>query len=309
MACVAAAVIVGMLFRLFESRPKVRNYILVIIFVTQGIQLYLGAEYRWNGAPWGGQWFDVSVPEKLKTEPNLYLTLGSQSNSFLAPFLAKDSGLVNFSGGYTLDPEGANGARVRALIQKFSPNLRVVVRGARLYEDVERRAPRRSEVDDALQSFGLRTDMGECPTITVHGLPPDLEIRYEISLLTEPQIRDSTSLVTCRVVPDTADRSALIVRQRAVDLVFDRLEDACPKLFQPRRLVTVHDGAVWRRLYSSTDITAWISYGRVKFGDPMRANSGFIDVGRESEWAQAPLRLDCGSRNGVYFAHVLESKR
>jgi hypothetical protein len=308
MACIAAAVIVGMLFRLFESRPKIRNYILVIIFVTQAVQLYLGAEYRWNGAPWGGQWFDVSVPEKLKTEPNLYLTLGSQSNSFLAPFLAKDSGLVNFSGGYTLDPEGANGAHVRALIRRFSPNLRVVVRGARLYEDAERRAPRRSEVDDALQSFGLRTDMGDCATITVHGLPPDLEIRYETSLPMEPQIRDSTSLVTCRVVPDTTDRSALIVRQRAVDLVFDRLEDACPKLFQPRRLVTVHDGAVWRRLYSSTDITAWVSYGRVKFGDPMRAGNGLIDVGRESDWAKAPLHLDCGSRNGVYFAHVLDSK-
>jgi hypothetical protein len=110
MACAAAAVIVGMLFLLFESRPKVRNYILAIILVTQAVQLYMGAEYRWNGVPWGGQWFDLSVPEKLKTEPNLYLTLGTQSNSFLAPFLAKDSGVVNIAGGYTLDPEGANGA-------------------------------------------------------------------------------------------------------------------------------------------------------------------------------------------------------
>ena len=70
MACVAAAVIVGMLFRLFESRPKVRHYILFVIFATQAIQLYMGAEYRWDKAPWGGPWFDVSVPEKLKTEPN-----------------------------------------------------------------------------------------------------------------------------------------------------------------------------------------------------------------------------------------------
>jgi hypothetical protein len=309
MACVAAAVIVGMLFRLFESRPKVRNYVLVIIFATQAVQLYMGAEYRWNGAPWGGQWFDVAVPEKLKTEPNLYLTLGAQSNSFLAPFLAKDSGLVNISGGYTLDPEGANGARVRSLIRRFSPNLRVVIRGAKLYENAEHRAPRRSEVDDALQRFGLRTDLGECATITVHGLSPDLEIRYETSLPLEPQIRDTTYIVTCRVVPDTADRSALIARQQAVDLVLDRLEDACPKLFQPRRLVTVHDGDIWRRVYASTDITAWVSHGRVKFGDPMRADNGFMDLGSESDWAKAPLRLDCGSRNGAYFAHVLQSNR
>ncbi len=150
MACVAAAVIVGMLFRLFESRPKGRNYILAIIFVTQAVQLYLGAEYRWNGVPWGGQWFDVSVPEKLKTEPNLYLTLGTQSNSFLAPFLAKDSGLVNVWGGYTLDPGSANGARVKALIRRFSPNVRVAFLTSKPNENGTRSSAR---VGDPLPEF------------------------------------------------------------------------------------------------------------------------------------------------------------
>src|SRR5258708_15750017 len=117
MACVAAAVMVGLLFRLFESRPKVRNYILVVIFVTQAVQLYMGAEYRWNGAPWGGPWFQVSVPDKLKTESSLYLTLGTQTNSFLAPFVAMGSGFINVAGGYTLYPDGANGVHARALIQ------------------------------------------------------------------------------------------------------------------------------------------------------------------------------------------------
>jgi len=303
MACVAAVVITGMLFRLFESRPKARNYTLAIIFVTQAVQLYMGAEYRWNGVPWGGQWFDVSVPEKLKTEPNLYLTLGTLSNSFLAPFLAKDSGFVNVAGGYTLDPDGANGARVRALIHRFSPNLRVVFVAAKPYENAEGPEPL-PQVEDALLWFGLRPDMDDCATITVHGLPPELEIRYQTSLPREPQNRDTTYVATCRLVPDTADRSALIARQRAVNLVFDRLEDACPKLFQPRRLVSVHYGDVWRRIYGGTDIVAWVSHGRVKFRDQIRPH-GVIDVGSESDWAKAPLRLDCGSRSGVYFAHIL----
>jgi hypothetical protein len=307
MACVAAAVIVGMLFRLFELQPKVRNYILAIIFVTQAVQLYMGAEYRWNGVPWGGQWFDLSVPEKLKTEPNLYLTLGTQSNSFLAPLLAKDSGFVNVAGGYTLDPEGVNGSRVKALIRRFSPNLRVVFLSTRPYEKFERKSL--SQVDDALQGFGLRNAMGDCATITVHGLPPELEIRYQTSLPQEPQDRNTTYLITCRVVSDViTDPSALIERQRAVNLVFDHLEDACPKLFQPRHLVTVHAGDAWRRLYGATDIVAWVSYGRVKFSDQIRPH-GLVDVGSESDWAKAPLRLDCGKRNGIYFAHVLQANR
>ena len=304
MACVAAAVVVGMLFRLFESRPKVRNYILAIIFATQAVQLYMGAEYRWNRAPWGGQWFDVSVPEELRSERNLYLTMGAQSNSFLAQFLAKESGLVNISGGYTLDPEGANGARVKALIRRFSPNLRFLVRDAKLHENTELRAPRRSEVDDALQWYGLRKDLSDCATISVHGLAPDLEARYKTSFPLEPQNRDTTYFVSCRVVSDSANLSALIARRRAVDVVFDRLEDACPALFRPRRLVTVHDGDVWERVYAGSDITATISHGRVKFSDAIRASNGLIDVGSERDWAKAPLHLECGRRGGVYFAHV-----
>jgi hypothetical protein len=306
MACVAAAVIVGLLFRLFESLPKVRNYILAFIFVTQAVQLYMGAEFRWNGVPWGGQWFDVSVPKKLKTEPQLYLTLGTQSNSFLAPFFAKESGFVNLIGGYTLDPEGPNGARVRTLIDRFSPNVRVVYLSARPSENAERRPL--PQVDNLLQLFGLRADMDTCATITVHGLPPALEIRVETSLPQEPQSRDTTYLVTCRVGPDTSDRSAIVARQRAVNLVFDRLEDSCPQLFQPRRLLAVHYGVVWQRIYGATDIVAWVSHGRVKFSDQIRPN-GLVDVGSESDWMKGPLRLECGKRDGVYFAHILSTNR
>ena len=304
MACVAAAIIVGLLFRLFDSRPKVRNYILVIILATQAIQLYLGAEYRWNGAPWGGPWFDVSMPEKLKKEPDLYLTLGVQSNSFIAPFVAKDSGFVNFAGGFTLDPDGANGSHVKALIRRFSPNVRVVFRGATQYKNAELHAPPAPEVDDALQRFGLRVDLRECATITIHGLPSEIEIRYATSVPQEAQNRETTYLVTCRVIADTRDPSEMLARLRAVDVVFDRIEDSCPALFKPRRLVTVHEGPVWRRLYGSSDISAWISRGRVKVADVIRPD-GIIDIGAESDWAKAPLRLDCGRRNGAYFVHIL----
>jgi hypothetical protein len=307
MASITAAVVVGILFRLFEFRPKVRNYILAIIFATQAVQLYLGAEYRWNGAAWGGQWFDLSVPEKLKTEPNLYLTLGTQSNSFLAPFVAKQSGVVNVVGGYTLDPDGANGARVKALIRRYSPNIRVVFLTTKPNGNPERPASL-PQVDDALLLYGLRPDMDDCATITVHGLTPALEIRYQTSLPQEPQNRDTTYLAACRLVPDTADQSALIARRSATNLVFDRLEDACPELFQPRRLVTIHYGGVWQRLYGGTDIAAWISHGRVKFSDQIRPH-GLIDVGSESDWMAAPVRLDCGKRKGVYFAHVLQANR
>jgi hypothetical protein len=301
MACVAAAVIAGILFRSFESRPKVRNYILASIFVVQAVQLYMGAEYRWNGVPWGGQWFDVSVPDRLKTESSLYLTLGVQSNSFLAPFLAKSSGFVNV---YALDSDGANGVRVRELIRRFEPNLRVAFLTDEPYENTQR-GPL---LDSELQWYGLRPDLSDCATISVHGLPPELKIRYQGTLPLEQQNRETTYVQTCRAVPDTADLTALKTRRRAADFVFDRLEDACPRLFQPRRMLSLRFGDSWRRVYGATDIVASISYGRVKFSDEMRPH-GSVDVGSESDWAKAPLRLECGKRNGVYFAHVLAASR
>ncbi len=264
----------------------------------------MGAEYRWNGVPWGGKWFDVSVPDKLKTEPNLYLTLGTQTNSFLVPFLAKGSGFINVSGGYTLDPDGANGVRVRELIQRFEPNLRVVFVTKKPYENPQR-GPLLQSV---LQWYGLRPDLSDCATITVHGLPPAIEIRYQESLPLEPQNRETTYVEACRAVPDTADQSALKARQRAVDLVFDHLEDACPKLFQPRRLRSMRYGDFWRRVYGATDIVASIGYGRVKFSDEMRPQ-GSIDLGSESDWAKAPLRLDAANAMAYILRSVLEASR
>jgi hypothetical protein len=298
MANVAAVVIVALLFRLCGTRAKMRNYILAGIFGIQVIQLSFGAGHRWNWVPWDRQWLAVEVPEKLATEPNLYLTIGAQSNSFIAPFLASGSGLINFSGGYALGPEGATGARIAALIRRSAPHLRVLWNA-------------QTPADDALARFGLRIDPSDCATITAHGLP--LEAQFTLIQRSTPikpvdqQPRDTSYLQSCRLVPDHTDRSALIARERAVDIVFDRLEDACPALFQPRRPRTEHESDISRRLYINTDLVAMVGHGSVKFLDPLRGGET-IYLGLESEWAKAPAQLVCGRRNGRYFARVLESK-
>jgi hypothetical protein len=311
MASVTAVMIVALVFRLLDTRAKARNYLLAVIFGAQLVQLYFGAHYRWNWLPWGQHWLTFEVPEKLATEPNLYLTVGVQSNSFIAPFLAKGSGLINFSGGYALGPEGPSGARIEALIRRYQPNLRVLWSGAHLPE------PDSSEqsalpADDALVRFGLRVDTSDCATIAVHGLPPEAEITYVYG--TSPvkpghqNLGDTSYLTTCRIVTDQTDRSALVAREHDIDLVFDHLEDACPALFQPRRLRTEHTGQVWRRLYVNTDLVAQVYNGTVKFLNPVRGGQA-IYLGPESDWLKHPQRLSCGRRNGQYFARVLQSKQ
>jgi hypothetical protein len=226
------------------------------------------------------------------------LTVGPQSNSFLAPFLGAGASFINIS--VTDDPDGASGERVKALIRKFEPNVRIEFPASESSD---------SDQSDLLQQsaliwYGLRPDLNDCSTIVVRGLRPPLKIRLQGTLPPPAENRETSFLKVCRAVPDNTDLSALRAERRAADLVFDRLEDSCPGLFWPRRLRTIHAGNSWRRAYAGTDVVALIGHGRVMFTDQMRPH-GLIDVGSQSDWVVAPLRLECGKRDGAYFAHVL----
>jgi hypothetical protein len=315
MATVAAILIVALIFRLFGARPKLRNYVLAVVLGAEFVQLYYGADHRWNAdaAPWDRNWLSIEVPEKLSTEPNLYLTAGVQSNSFIAPYLAKDSGLVNFSGAYVLGSNGAAGARIEALMRRYAPRLRVLWRATQS-EAANLPHDYRFPVNDSLARFSLRIDPSDCSKITVHGLPPDMPIIFEDLLSTKPvkpkpptkSPPDTSYLITCRITPDDSNLRTEADRERAVDVVFDRVEDACPALFQPRRLHTEHVRDVWHRVYVNTDIVLVSIHGKIKFMNPPHSES-LISLGPESEWAKAPLRLACGRKNGAYFADVLKS--
>jgi hypothetical protein len=303
MSSVAAVVIVALLFRVFATQPKARNYILAGILGIQGIQLWMGTDFRWNQTPWDDHWINIEVPAKLKLEPNLFLTMGAQTNSFIAPYLAPGAGLINFSGLYTLGPDGANGVRISALLNRYAPNIRMLISGERLYGDDKRRLPSRAQIDDALRPFSLRVDASDCATISVQGLPPDLEVTMASSEPVAPQSRDTTYLVSCRVVPDKTDHSAQMPARRDIDLALDHLEDACPALFQPRRPRTEDLGEGGLRRYGSTDLIAWVSHGTVKFLQPP-VGGDVVNLGPESDWTKASIRIRCGRRNGRYFASL-----
>jgi hypothetical protein len=301
MSSVAAVILVALLYRLFMARTKVRNYVIAGILGVQCIQLWMGTDYRWNETPWDDHWINIDVPARLKSEPNLFLSIGGQSNSFVAPYLSAGSGFINISGLYVLGADGANGARIAAMIKRYTPNLRMLIRGERLYAQEERRAPTRAQVDDALGRFSLRVDEGDCATIVVHGLPPPFEIVMGSSKAPVVVSRDTTYLVSCRVVPDYSDHSAQVSARRDVDLALDHLEDACPALFQPRRLRTDYIGDGGLRHYGATDLNAWVSHGSLKFLQPS-VGGDVVILGSLSDWVRGPMELQCGRSNGRYFA-------
>lgn len=305
MGAVAAVVLVALLFRLLAARPKVRAYVLAAILGTQLAQTCIGADYRYDPLPWNGPWIKVSVPRALTAEPNLFLTVGIQSNSFLVPYLGAGAGVINFSGGYALGPEGANGARVESLLRRYAPRVRVLVGGARLFTAAERRFPTRERLDELLARFSLRVDPNDCQTIWVHSLPHPLEVTVTgpNTVASEQYPFDSTPFVSCRVAPDPEAYRSLVAQQPPLDAALDHLEDACPQLFEPRRPLTEHVGSEWRRLYLNTDLSAWVVHGELEVNDSVRGDDT-IDLGPAAAWEHAPRPLICGRRDGHYFARL-----
>ena len=301
LACVATALLVALIFRI-PAAPRVRYYILATLCAAQALQAWQGADHRWNEVEWDGPWFQVKVPERLTAEPNLYLSMGVQSNSFLVPYLAPGSGFVNFSGGYALGAEGAAGERIAALIRRHAHHVRMLASGARVYRDDESRAPSQAQIDGALQRLGLRVDLADCAAIAVHGLPPDFEITIGSHVAQAPLNKDTSYIVSCAVVPAVADQAAFLARQREVDVIFDRLEDTCPLLFQPRRMQTEHPGTMWLRNYLTTDVIAWVDHGEVEYRDLIRGRGEVRHLGKEIDWARGPLPLACFRRDGEFFA-------
>ena len=323
MACVAGVLAVALAFRAFAARPKLLGYLLLALFAVQGLQLVAGSRYRLPAAWDGGPWFEVSVPPALASESNLYLTLDEESNSYIAPFLASGSGFINLEGDYVLRPDGPNGAQVESLIRKYWPHVRVTEFDERFVGAGAAKLPHPAHVDDTLSQFGLRADTADCATIPVHDmrpawrniLPDTLPIKLppiKGGMLRIPE-SPTAYLVTCRVVKGPGGSTELTDAERGANLVFDRLEDACPELFRPKRLATEvwgdeRTGYMWIRKYQSTNLVALIVRGSVELVDGARGGQADV-LGRESDWLQGPRPLTCGRRSDGYYVTAVSSAR
>lgn len=323
MASIAAILSVTLAFRIFAARPRILGSLLVAVFVVQGVQLAWGTKYRASASWDGGPWFEVSVPAALGKGPHLYFLMDDQSHSFVAPYLGKGSAFVNLDGVYALGPEGINGARIESLIRKYADHIRVAEMASPFELKPVEELPEPLQVNYVLASFGLRADTSDCSTITVGDirartrrvLPGTLPIRVpqlDGKVLWVPQSPDGY-LVTCRVIADPGSRVALANAEREPNLVFDRMETECPRLFQPLRLVTKvyqgdHGDRVWAREYPNTNLTALLTEGTLEIFDGTRGGRPEV-LGSESDWARAPVPLTCGRRGEHYYARVISPAR
>ena len=310
MACVAGALGVVLLFRLCAQRPALLGYLLAALFGVQLFQLYAGSGYR-TFLPWRhGPWYSVTVPAVLARQPKLYIMVGGQTNSFIIPDMPDGSAFVNLGGGYLfITPDSPNGRRVEALIQRYAPHVRVVMRDPRSDASVETRLLRPSAVNDVLAPFGLRAQDRDCANIVVRGV----HVSYTVPGATRRRASATHTeyLMTCRVVRASHGPSWVFPGQRQADLAFDHLEEACPALFRPRQPGDQlrgdrRDGYYFARYYPGTGVEAWITHGSVEFEKLFGGHEE--SAGTERMWQSGVPSVACG-RAGAGFVRVVGSHK
>jgi hypothetical protein len=309
-ACVAAVLIVALLFRLLARWPRVRYCVVALVLGIQIHQVYGGTSFRPN-LPWNdGSWFDIPKAAVPDSAPALYFSVGVQSNAFIVPFLPRGSGFVDLDGDYVLGAAGANGAHILSLIRRFSPHIKVLVPDLRVDADRRTDVPNPGNVNDALGPFGLRADTDRCARIVVPAAPKVQNVTLNRTIPNLPVSQWYTIyLVVCDAVPNGASYGAVPPEERAAIPVLDRLEDACPAVLQPRRSATfrvkARDGRDdWLRSYGNTDVDAWVSSGRVYFQSALGKDQAH-DLGPESAWEKTPPRIVCGRKaSGMFFVRL-----
>jgi len=310
MACLAAALITPLLFKLLARWPRVGFGVIAVVLGFQVQQLCQGSNFRpflpWNDRPW----FEAPKIPAADSAPALYFSVGVQSNAFIVPFLPRGSAFINLHGDYVLGPGGANGADILSRIQRFSPHLKVLVSDRRVDADRRSDVPNPLDIDDALQPFGLRADTDRCTRIVVPAAPKVHNITVTRGIPNLPRSDWYTVyLVTCDVVADGGTYGALPPEERSADQALDRLEDACPAVLQPRRSVSfrvkARDGQDdWVRSYADSDVDAWVSKGRVYFESAL-GKDVMHDLGPESAWETTPPHIVCGrGENGMFFVRL-----
>jgi hypothetical protein len=207
---------------------------------------------------------------------------------------------------------------VAALMRKYWPRVRVLARDDRAQDKRLPVISGMTAATDALLPFGLRPDTNDCSTIVIpdEGRQHWIFVHTQLAGKAHPakpipdrQVPGSTTgyLTTCSTLPNPAP-VAPTPAERQANLALDRLEDACPRLFQPARPVTQYFGDarqdIWARRYLNTNLTAWVTRGWVEFVDPIRGGAAtyivpvpVIDSGG--------ARIVCGRLNERYFAKAV----
>lgn len=195
---------------------------------------------RWDGGPY----LSIDVPERLRHNPFLHLSISTPSLAGIAPRLHRDGAFVNLIGPMSLPADGALGEALQQRLRHWQGRTRLLVllRGSDpRHADA---GHERTRMDRAVQRFGLAFDWQDCEAVSIsaYGLPrPDKPPPEPVRAL------------SCAAVTGVAADPAVAAERARVDAAFRAAEGQCPLVLGPRPLATDREGDGWQRRYLNSN--------------------------------------------------------
>lgn len=265
---------------------------------VQLVQLHFAIEDgRWDRQPvWGPTWVPLEVPEVLRSDPNLYMSVSMSSHSFILPWVHPASGMVSVGGQLPLSPSSSGAGRVNELLVRYAGRVRLLTATTDAIngQSVLSSLIPISAVETAAR-WGYAVDGSTCEVITVHVETNEVWLRNMFATiraamnqqkLKSPARQDRFELLACVLKADPAARVRYERELAPVDAVLDQLEDLCPVMLRPRRTVTERlNAGTWTRSYGATDALTFVRSGRVSYS-PSLSNKKELNAGRIEDWQQ-----------------------
>ncbi|HKE94721.1 MAG TPA: hypothetical protein VKB34_10470 [Povalibacter sp.] len=271
----------------FGSSRSVRYPVaaLTVLIALQVSHLRNG-QMHWDVGPWTRTWYETSIPQRLQTEPYLYVSVGSASNSYIAPFLSPDSAFINPVGQLSFDLDGPGGSRMRKLFAEYKGRVRVLAMAPK--PDASGHAVITSSwvesANSVLQRLGFEVEPVDC--LFMHTAGSQREAGRDFTQ-PDPHVRE---LIACpmRERPATAEE----VRQREeIHAIFERVAHWCPRLFKPDYTVVEKTPRGWFSAYVDSDTILRIDDDKLLLTQPH--TSGGVLLGKPSDWAISVPRDNC----------------
>lgn len=271
------------------SNKKYALTFLIALIVLQTIHLQHG-RYRWLTGNWTETWYDESVPQELKREPHLFLSVGRQSHSFVAPFLSPQSAFINPIGQMSIDLEGPGGDRIERLLKKYAGRVRVITRIPMHEGHQDSKEILVKKYNALLSRFHMVVDAEQCLIIKT-------DRRLKGPPAGDDAVEGSTyELVTCALNPIQPDE-VLLDERRSVETVVSKIISWCPKWFKPAYSVIERLNDGWYAEFEDSDTRIEIR-NTIVFVQQEELHR-VTRLGHVADWESDRARQDCFPLSGA----------
>jgi len=245
---------------------------LVMICIMQLYVFAYNSDHRWQGTSWGDEYSGYDMPEYLVDDAYLYISAAKQSNTFIAPYVHRDSIFVNITGQLPLQTEKAIDL-LHKKADEMSGRARFYVEYVEQKEgDGESLVGWAPMYNGVLERYGWSFDENKCQYISN-------EHNYE------SETHDAY-LVICDLLYD----STLVAENKNgrmhADSVFDLIEEYCSMHFNPSSGVTERYLTGWMRYYVGTGRTLHLLKNDVTLSSTIHVDH--LHLGSDSDWLKKP---------------------